>query len=154
MHIDQRVGQSIGWPGDDYLLPPLWSRNFGQISQQGIFMWFTEELVQRPKMLFPTVFLRDGIWLGEKNEMSITGSLGGVWRAAAVYAVQRMVERPQNDTRMVEHLGFIEIRIKCLKITYIYDSDILQWSACTYWIRIIIEKTIRWVRNSAPVITR
>ena len=115
MHIDQRVGQSIGWPGDDYLLPPLWSRNFGQISQQGIFMWFTEELVQRPKMLFPTVFLRDGIWLGEKNEMSITGSLGGVWRAAAVYAVQRMVERPQNDTRMDGGtFGSIQIDIKSL----------------------------------------
>ena len=36
--IEQRVQRSIRWPGDAYLLPPLWSRNFAQTSQQGIYL--------------------------------------------------------------------------------------------------------------------
>ena len=39
---------------------------------------------------------------------------------------------PKNDTRNVEHLGSIQIGVQCLNVPYIYDSDMLQWSACTY----------------------
>ena len=62
MQIEQRrVEKSIGWPGDVYFLSSLQSWNFAQISQQGICMWFTQELVrtETENTIFPTIFLRN-----------------------------------------------------------------------------------------------
>ena len=52
--MEQRVKKPIGWPGDVYVLSPLWSRNLAQISQQGIFMRFTELPDRDRKNIFST----------------------------------------------------------------------------------------------------
>ena len=72
------------------------------------------------KLCFYELVLRE-----KKKEL--TGALGRVWRAAAVCTVQQMVERLQNDTRMMEDLGSIQIGKNILNVPYIYDdSDMLQ----------------------------
>ena len=149
MQEEQMLGKPIGWARDVYLLSPLWSRNFAQTPQQIFFMWFTEELVQRPKTHFFKLNFYEMV-LREKE-----GTNWCPWRGlksccCCIY-VQRMMERTQNDTRIVEHLGSIQRGVQCFNVPYIYDSDMLQWSACTYWNRIKSEKPIHWVSNSAPV---
>ena len=148
MHIEQRDEKSVGWLRDIYLLSPQWSRNLGQIflSKEVSSDLRRSSYRDRKSTFSNYIFTK---WYLQKKKRTGWCSWRGLKSFSwCIYSSTGNGGKAPNDTRMVEHLGPIQIGIKCFN-----NIHLQQWHVTMVRLYILKSNTIRGA-HSVSLITR